>query len=285
MPDCLIAFGSNQGDGRELFAQIQQAFRNDPRMREVRASSLHATRPIGGSDSEQAGYLNAAIRVTTSRGPEDLLRWLIELERELGRMRTNRWGPRTVDLDLLLYDREHGRRDIDPATRLTIPHPRMSFRRFVLVPAAEIAADMFHPLARMTVGQLLHHLDTTANCVAIVGRASRLSTVLRAISARSGTSPYAVAFPPVIIPEEFSASENRYAIAPIESRESWSKIRGTVKLLVFWQADRGATETAFVDAIVEEFSGPRLELESIGVEDAIVEIDAALAAMLPDSVG
>ena len=284
MPDCLIAFGSNQGDGRRTYADIQIAFRSDPRMGDVRASRLHSTKAIGGGEPGHAKFLNGVIRVTTSLVPEDLLRWLIDLERSFGRKPGKRWSRRAVDLDLLLYDREHGRREVDPTHNLTIPHPRMTFRRFVLVPAAEIAADMFHPLARMAIGQLLHHLNTAPNVVAIIGETRHLRDMTDALKSRQHASPYSAVFPTEIVPADYPAIGIRFAIVPIDSKERWLKTRDVIKLIVFWQVDRSASYTAFVGPIADEWIGPRLELESADMEDEVVEIEAALAAMLAESV-
>jgi hypothetical protein len=87
-----------------------------------------------------------------------------EIENSLGRLREERWGPRTIDIDLLLYD-ELVLNEPD----LQIPHPRMAWRRFVLEPAAEIAAEMLHPIIRRTVGRLLEHINTTPWYLAIAG--------------------------------------------------------------------------------------------------------------------
>jgi 2-amino-4-hydroxy-6-hydroxymethyldihydropteridine diphosphokinase len=127
------------------------------------ASRLYESGAIGGPDGQPA-FLNAAARLQTDLTPRQLLALLHETERQLGRVRERRWAARRIDLDLLLYDQ----RIIDTPT-LVVPHPRMAFRRFVLVPAVEIAADMTHPGTGWALSRLLTHLDSAANYLAVTG--------------------------------------------------------------------------------------------------------------------
>lgn len=101
-------------------------------------SSLYGTSPVGVED--QPDFLNAVIEVETALSPDELLDLCASIEREMGRERTIRWGPRVIDMDILLYD------DLAlDSEGLTIPHPRMMERAFVLVPLAEIAPDVGLP--------------------------------------------------------------------------------------------------------------------------------------------
>src|SRR5690606_10760471 len=110
-----------------------------------------------GGPAGQPSFLNGTVLLTTTLSPEAVLAALEQLETEAGRAREVRWDARTLDLDILLYD------DLCLRTsRLMIPHPRMAFRRFVLRPAAEIAAEMVHPEIGWTMEQLLMHLETAA---------------------------------------------------------------------------------------------------------------------------
>jgi 2-amino-4-hydroxy-6-hydroxymethyldihydropteridine diphosphokinase len=176
MSICLIALGSNLGDRA---ATLDAAITDIGMLTGVvllRHSGWHATQPVGGGDHRRE-FLNGATLAETSLTPADLLTALQEIEVRHGRQRSERWAGRTLDLDLLLYDEMV----IDTST-LTIPHPRMSFRRFVLEPAAEIAGQLVHPTIDWTLDQLLRHLDIGADCLAIMSpeetRRAQLANIL-----------------------------------------------------------------------------------------------------------
>ena len=163
MATCLIGMGSNLGDRRATLDAATRAIASSRGVRLVARSRFHSTTPVGGPPG-QPGFLNAALRIETDLDVRALWERLRGLEMQLGRVRRERWGPRTIDLDLLLYDRLLVR---EPD--LEVPHPRMAFRRFVLAPAVEIAADMIDPASGWTVARLLEHLTQSENYIALAG--------------------------------------------------------------------------------------------------------------------
>ena len=148
-----IALGSNMGNRQAAIIMALDALADDPRIHDLRTSSLHETEPVGGP-SGQGKYLNAAASIQTSYSPEALMAYMLTIESRLGRQRDTYWGPRIIDLDLLLFD---DRTLKSPS--LSIPHPRMHERKFVLSPLAEIAADGRHPVFRNTSRGLLIDLQ------------------------------------------------------------------------------------------------------------------------------
>jgi 2-amino-4-hydroxy-6-hydroxymethyldihydropteridine diphosphokinase len=163
MVDCLISLGANLGDRRENLERAVDLLAKTPGVALVAQSQWLATRPVGDPPGQEE-FLNGAVRLSTSLGPAGVLAVLQQIEAQLGRRREAPWGPRTIDLDLLLF----GDQTLETSA-LAVPHPRMAFRRFVLAPAAEIAADMAHPTTGLTVGELALRLDETPNLLAITG--------------------------------------------------------------------------------------------------------------------
>ena len=163
MPTCLIGLGSNLGNRLATLEEAVGRLRRRADLDILAQSKWHETKPVGGP-ADQGPFLNGVVRLETARPPEDLLKTLQGIETALKRRRTERWGPRTVDLDLLLYDRL-----VFQTPALSVPHPRMAWRRFVLEPAAEVAASMIHPTTGWSIAQLLDHLDSAKPYVAIGG--------------------------------------------------------------------------------------------------------------------
>ncbi len=149
LPDVYLALGSNLGDRERNIAAALR--RLEPLVQVKAVSSLYETGPV---PEGQPPYLNAACRVTTGLQPKALLRHIKEVERELGRRGGERWGPRPIDIDLLLY----GDLSIDDGD-LRLPHEGLAERAFVLVPLVDIAADVRHPGLIKNVRELAEATD------------------------------------------------------------------------------------------------------------------------------
>ena len=163
MHDCLIAFGSNEGNSTEILETCVEKLRQISGVSRLKSSQPVVTKPVGGPEGQSA-YLNAAIRLETELSASQLHQHLVRIETELGRERRQRWGARKIDLDLLI----HGHLQIETEV-LTIPHPRMSFRKFVLKPANEIASDLIHPPSGLTIEELNECLLTRRDTILFVG--------------------------------------------------------------------------------------------------------------------
>ena len=151
-----IAVGSNMGDREEYIKNALDNLSADECIEIKAVSSLIETKPYG--DVPQDDFLNGAFKITTLYSPEELLARLHIEENEAGRERTIHWGPRTLDLDILLYD------DVVMSTdSLVIPHPDMTNRLFVLVPLCEIAPNAIHSRFMLTAKELLEKLNAQTN--------------------------------------------------------------------------------------------------------------------------
>ncbi len=163
MAACLISTGANAGDRAGQIGHALRKLDAHGNVQVVRSSRLYETQPMGGP-AGQAAFLNGAALLQTTLAPAEVLALMLQVETELGRTRDVRWGPRPIDLDLLLYD------DVvlsEPS--IVLPHPRMAWRRFVVEPAAEIAPQMVHPTVGWTVSGLLGHLNATPYYAALSG--------------------------------------------------------------------------------------------------------------------
>jgi 2-amino-4-hydroxy-6-hydroxymethyldihydropteridine diphosphokinase len=147
-----IGLGANVGERRRQLAEALARLTATEEVEVVKVSSCYLNPPLGPPD--QPWFLNAVAQVRTRLTPEELLRVLHRVEQDLGRVRRERWGPRLIDLDLLLYNGV-----IISGPDLWLPHPEMHRRSFVLAPLAEIAPQAWHPALEKTVAELLAELD------------------------------------------------------------------------------------------------------------------------------
>ncbi|MBD1938428.1 2-amino-4-hydroxy-6-hydroxymethyldihydropteridine diphosphokinase [Microcoleus sp. FACHB-68] len=153
---CAIALGSNLGDSRKTLEAAIETLDKTPGITLERQSSWYKTLPVG---PPQPAYLNGCALLRVQLTPQELLETLLAIEAKFGRVRRERWGARTLDLDLLLFDNLI----LDTPT-LELPHPRMRERAFVLVPLAEIAPDWVEPVSGKAIIQLLHVVDSGGVC-------------------------------------------------------------------------------------------------------------------------
>ncbi|MGV2826450.1 2-amino-4-hydroxy-6-hydroxymethyldihydropteridine diphosphokinase [Myxosarcina sp. GI1(2024)] len=155
MVKCAIALGSNLGDSLNTLNSSLALLNETPGIDLEATSSWYQTKPVG-TPTAQPDYLNGCALLQVEQTPEELLAILQAIELQFGRVRSERWGARTLDLDLLLYDNL-----ILNLPQLTIPHPRMKDRAFVLIPLAEIAPDWIEPVSQRAIAQLVKLVDAS----------------------------------------------------------------------------------------------------------------------------
>lgn len=147
-----IGAGSNIGDTKSYLDFAVSELSDDKRCSNIKAANYIVTKPVGGV--EQDDFLNTVIELKTLYSPQELLERLQEIENAAGRTRTIHWGPRTLDLDLLLYDD-----NVIHTETLTVPHPEMAVREFVLAPLCEIAPYAYHPVEKEYASVLLRRIS------------------------------------------------------------------------------------------------------------------------------
>lgn len=146
-----LSLGTNLGDRCENLRRAAASL--TPLVQPAARSRIFQTPPWGYTD--QPAFLNQVIKAETELSPLELLDFIKNLELEMGRKATFRYGPRLIDLDILLYCDQ-----VIETSRLVVPHPRLHERPFVLIPLAELAPDLYHPVLERTIRELLSDLDS-----------------------------------------------------------------------------------------------------------------------------
>ena len=155
MARVFLSLGSNMGDRSANISQAVSLLSISPKIKIVKTSSFYETEPWG--NKKQDWFVNAAVAMDCELSPQDLLTYCQNIEFQLGRIRKEgeKWGQRAIDIDILMYD------DLiySDSKTLTIPHPLMHERAFVLVPMLEVKADLVHPVFKKTISELYDDLD------------------------------------------------------------------------------------------------------------------------------
>ncbi|MEM7453025.1 MAG: 2-amino-4-hydroxy-6-hydroxymethyldihydropteridine diphosphokinase [Planctomycetota bacterium] len=253
--DVLIAFGSNLGDPLKQYqsavALLTRQLRLD-RETQIAVSEPFQTEPVGGP-SGQPAYVNGAIRLRTSLPAVELHQILAGIETQLGRERRTRWSARKADLDLILF----GDLLLDSST-LTVPHPRMSFRRFVLEPAIEIAGDMVHPLSGKTIRELVDHLNRTPDKIVV-------------------TTPDHADLHWKVEELANDRKSSGWTLVAVDDEQAYDSHSTSAKLVVYPTMN---PENRLI-ASAKTFGGPTLGITGHSHEDFATELFAAIQGMSP----
>ena len=157
-----LGLGTNLGDRKANLKRACNLLSGYPGVRLLRCSQVYETEPWGVT--EQPRFLNSAVEVATTLEPERLLDVCKDVEQQIGRQPGIRWGPRLIDLDILLYGN-----DVVDSPHLEIPHPRLHIRAFALIPLAELAPGAVHPGQGRTIGELARTVEGREGVLSVGG--------------------------------------------------------------------------------------------------------------------
>lgn len=150
----LLSLGSNTGDSSKNLKDAVDCLNSMSSTEVVKTSSIHKTAPWGKTD--QPDFLNQSVLISTQLTVAELMENILIIEKKMGRVREEKWGPRIIDIDVILFGDK-----IENSANAVIPHPHMQERIFVLEPSVEIAAEMVHPILKKTISELLFECDQT----------------------------------------------------------------------------------------------------------------------------
>ena len=156
MVQAYLGLGSNIGDRKQQLLKAIDLIGNIKGIKVTKQSSIYETAPIGYTD--QPNFLNLCLEIETELSPQQLLKHCLDIEQQLHRVREIRWGPRTLDIDILLYSD-----NIIETDNLSIPHPRMQERAFVLIPLNDIASDKKDPRLNQKIHDLVFQMIRLRN--------------------------------------------------------------------------------------------------------------------------
>jgi 2-amino-4-hydroxy-6-hydroxymethyldihydropteridine diphosphokinase len=157
MEEAYLLLGSNLGDSRKYISDAIESISNQVG-EIIGISSLYQTASWGNTD--QPDFLNQVVKLKTKLLPQQLLKNILVIEENFGRERIEKWGSRTIDIDLLFYGNEIIRDE-----NLVVPHPYLHLRRFTLMPLVELSPELYHPVLNQTVTQLFNQLDDQLSVV------------------------------------------------------------------------------------------------------------------------
>jgi 2-amino-4-hydroxy-6-hydroxymethyldihydropteridine diphosphokinase len=163
MKTAYIGIGSNIGDPQRNCHEAIEKIAAIDGFRVISVSSFYLTEPVGVKTQEW--YINGVVSISTAMPVHDLLNSLLQIEANMGRVRNVKWGPRIIDLDILLFGQ-----DIIDEKDLKIPHPMMHLRKFVMAPIAELAPEIVHPVLGKTMTELLMDITESSQVIKKTGR-------------------------------------------------------------------------------------------------------------------
>lgn len=152
MAEVFLLLGSNMGNSVEFIEKAVEGLQEQVG-KLIKSSALYQTAAWGKTD--QPDFINQVLKLETELSPLEVLTTILGIERKLGRERTEKWGSRTIDIDILFYDQE-----VMACPELTIPHPFLQQRAFTLIPLAELEPEFVHPVYQKTVSELLDELES-----------------------------------------------------------------------------------------------------------------------------
>ncbi len=289
MAKALLGLGSNLGSREETLRAALVEIDALPDVRVARASEFYRSRPLGGPPG-QGDFLNGAAAVETKTPPLRLLDKLQDIETRHGRQPAKRWAPRPLDIDLLLYDDE-----VMETPMLTLPHPRMTFRRFVLQPAAEIAPRMLHPVIGWPVERLLLHLNSASELIAVVSPSENYRRQFSEfIAKRFGAKPIdrpSFATADQLWPSQLTLwlklGRPSAAVAPVTPNPAVLPYAAAAfpKLTILLDAESSLPRVAksqWSAVVRRPGRGPTLRLQATGAATFQDEVAAAVEAVWPD---